>query len=127
MQPRSIFNAAASACLLIAGISPVFGQTEDGWFKVRYASKVKSTDTVINMVNTGAAIGYTTYAQVGGVSTLITNTSGNMCVNVYVYSPDEQLQTCCWCFLSPNALGSFSAQNDFQTSTLTGFAQDTFI
>jgi hypothetical protein len=123
MQPRSIFTAAAAALIVCAGITPVFAQTEDGAFKVRYAANVLSTDTVINMVNTGASIGYSTGSLLG----IQTNTSGNMCVNVYVFSPDEQLQTCCSCFLSPNALGSFSAQNDFNTSTLTGVKQNSFV
>ncbi len=84
----------------------VFAQnpiTADSPFQVRYASNVGPTtpgDSVVNITNTGAA-------------------GGNICVNVYTFSPDEQLISCCSCVVTPNALVSLSVKNDLISNTLT--------
>jgi hypothetical protein len=67
---------------------------------VRYASNLAVGDSVINMTNTGAA-------------------GGNICVNVYTFSPDEQEVSCCSCVVTPNALVSLSVKNDLVSNTLT--------
>jgi hypothetical protein len=70
-------------------------------FQVRYASNLNFGDAVVNIMNTGA------------------NNGANICANVYTFSPDEQLISCCSCVVTPNALVSLSARNDLISNTLT--------
>jgi hypothetical protein len=74
--------------------------TADSPFQVRYAANLAAGDSVVNITNTGA-------------------TGGNICVNVYTFSPDEQLISCCSCVVTPNGLVSLSARNDLISNTLT--------
>src|SRR5579871_2812675 len=93
----------ASAVLL----SPMaFAQgpiTADPYFQVRYAANVGPTsnvDSYVNLTNTNAS-------------------GGNLCVNVYTFSPDEQEISCCSCLVTPNGLVSLSVKNDLISNTLT--------
>jgi hypothetical protein len=74
--------------------------TTDSPFQVRYAANLAAGDSYINITNTGV-------------------TGGNICVNVYTFSPDEQLISCCSCVVTPNGLVSLSARNDLVSNTLT--------
>ena len=75
-------------------------------FQVRYAANLNVGDSVINVTNAG------TQNTAGGALT-------NICVNVYAFSPDEQLISCCSCVVTPNALVSLSARSDLISNTLT--------
>ncbi len=98
----SIF-AAMMLCSVAA-----FAQAQDGPFQVRYASNLPVGDSVINATNTGAS------------STVAFPTqNGNICMNVYTFSPDEQLISCCTCPITPDGLVSLSARNDLISNTLT--------
>ena len=77
-------------------------------FQTRYSSNLASGDSVINATNTGA----------GSTSPFPTQ-NGNICVNVYTFSPDEQLISCCACPITPDGLVSLSARNDLISNTLT--------
>jgi uncharacterized repeat protein (TIGR01451 family) len=68
--------------------------------QVNYAANLSVGDSVFNLTNTG-------------------ETGGNICANVYVFSPDEQLVSCCSCRITPNGLVSLSAKNDLISNTLT--------
>jgi len=76
-------------------------------YQIRYFSNLNIGDSVINFTNTGAA------ANAGGLS------DGNICVNTYTYSPDEQLVSCCSCLVTPNGLASLSVTADLTSNTLT--------
>ena len=82
-------------------------------FLVRYAANLTSGDAVINITNTGF-----NGASVNGPG--FGATSGNICVNVYAFSPDEQLISCCSCLITPNGLVSLSVNQDMVSNTLTG-------
>src|SRR5579863_4455329 len=74
--------------------------TADAPFQVRYAANLAAGESVINITNTGA-------------------TGGNICVNVYAFSPDEQEVSCCSCNVTPNALVNLGVNRDLISNTLT--------
>jgi hypothetical protein len=88
-------------------------------FQVRYSANIPAPgltnipDSVINITNTGAS---------GGVTNL-TGTSaslgGSFCVNVYAFSPQEQIVACCSCPVTPDGLVSLSVARDIASNALT--------
>ncbi len=87
--------------------------SQDGSFQIRYAANLTSGDSVINLTNTGANGASLNGPGFGGAV-------GNICVNVYAFSPDEQLISCCSCLITPNGLASLSVNGDLVSNTLTG-------
>ncbi len=78
-----------------------------------YASNLNLGDSVINLSNTGENGNSISGPGFGSAA-------GNVCVNVYSFSPDEQLISCCSCLITPNGLASISVNNDLLSNTLTG-------
>jgi len=105
MNTRSLLFVALASCVA------AFGQAQDTPYQVRYAANLAIGESVINFTNSGAssttAFG-PNFAQ-----------NGEICANVYAYSPDEQLVSCCSCNVTPNALNSLSVKADLGTNTLT--------
>lgn len=95
--------------VVLALATAAFGQGIPGApsdaFQVRYAANLNVGDSVINISNAGTQ-------NTGGALT-------NICANVYAFSPDEQLISCCACTVTPNALVSLSAVSDLISNTLT--------
>jgi len=81
-------------------------------FQIRYVSNLAVGDSVIDITNDGQG------AVADGVVGMITNAS-NLCVGVYTFDANEELQACCACLVTPNGLASLSAQAINSTS-LTG-------
>jgi uncharacterized repeat protein (TIGR01451 family) len=90
---------AASATVVVTEL-PVINP-----FQVLYASNLSIGDSVINITNAGTQ----------NVAAALTN----ICANVYAFSPDEQLISCCSCSITPNALVSLSVNSDLVSNTLT--------
>jgi hypothetical protein len=101
---------AAMAFSVVALAQP--NVTLDSPYQVRYASNLNIGDSVINLTNTGARGA----GLQAGTSVSIT---GSICVNVYAFSPDEQMISCCTCPVTPNGLRSLSVVNDLINNTLT--------
>ena len=98
-------------------------------------------DTVTNVNTTtfqpcGLEVKYVTHLDIGGFSKInisndgqnsiaysqtssLTTGDGNLCVGVYTFDANEELQSCCACLVTPNGLASLSAQAINATS-LTG-------
>lgn len=110
MHLSKTFFAAISFAMVALAQNPV---TTDSPFQVRYASNLNVGDSVINITNSGANGASLFGPGFGGAA-------GNICVNVYSFSPDEQLISCCSCLVTPNGLVSLSVQNDLISNTLTG-------
>jgi hypothetical protein len=86
--------------------------TMDSPFQIRYMANLNIGDAFVNMTNSGA----------NGAPLLgpgFGSPVGNICVNAYVFSPDEQLISCCSCLITPNGLKTLSARNDLINNTLT--------
>jgi hypothetical protein len=75
-------------------------------FQIFDPANLNVGDSVINITNTG-----TENTTTGAVT--------NICANVYTFSPDAQLISCCSCVVTPNALVSLSANSDLVSNTLT--------
>ena len=86
--------------------------TVDSRYQIRYVANLNLGDSVINITNTGASGA----ALPAGTSAA---TVGAICVNVYAFSPDEQMISCCSCPVTPNGLVSLSARRDLVNNTLT--------
>jgi len=69
-------------------------------FQVNYAANLQAGDSFINISNTGSS-------------------GGNLCANVYVFDPSEEMVSCCSCLITPNALQSLSVQGDLISNTLS--------
>ena len=82
-------------------------------FLISYASNLTAGPSVVNLTKTGANGAALNGPGFGGAT-------GNICMNVYAFSPDEQLISCCSCLLTPNALASLSVNEDLISNTLTG-------
>jgi hypothetical protein len=44
---------------------------------------------------------------------------GDLCANIYVFTPDQQLTECCSCRISPNGMQGFSLMTDLTNNPLT--------
>lgn len=82
-------------------------------FQILYASNIDKGDSFLNVTNTGANGAALNGPGFGGAT-------GNICLNVYGFSPDEQLVACCSCLITPNGLVSLSVTQDILFNTLTG-------
>jgi hypothetical protein len=79
-------------------------------YQLHYFSNLTAGDSFINLTNDGAS---------STTGTATTAQNGNLCINAYTYSPDEQLISCCSCAITPNALASLSVVTDLTSNPLT--------
>jgi hypothetical protein len=107
---HKVFFAAIATAVVAFAQNPI---TADSPFQIKYASNLTAGDSVINFTNSGA-----NGAQLNGPG--VGTPAGNICVNVYAFSPDEQEVSCCSCLTTPNGLHSLSVVNDLISNTLTG-------
>jgi len=82
--------------------------------QVRYVANLNVSDSYINITNDGSSSTLNP-----GDPASATTSSGNLCVGVYTFDANEELQSCCACLVTPNGLASLSAQAINATS-LTG-------
>ncbi len=110
MHLRNVILAALALSVAAFAQNPI---AADSPFQVRYAANLNLGESWINISNTGA----NGAALMGpGFGTA----AGNICVNVYAFSPDEQEISCCSCLVTPNGLVSLGVVRDLTSNTLTG-------
>jgi hypothetical protein len=116
LQVRSLVIAAMLTA--VAATAHDRPYSTDTAFQVRYTSNIPPAgstaipDSVINITNTGAR-GGVTYQS--GTSPTV---GGTICVNVYAFTPDEQLNACCSCPVTPDGLVSMSVGQDIAGNVL---------
>jgi hypothetical protein len=86
-----------------------WGSGVEDAFAVSYASQLNNGDSVVEITNAGTAAAY----NLSGAATSTENPTntpglGDICVNIYVFNPDEELEACCSCRLTPNELQSWA-------------------
>lgn len=108
---NALFAAVALSTAAFAQVS-ASNVTMDSPFQVRYASNLNVGDSVVNITNSGAR-------GAGLAAGTSASTTGAICANVYAFSPDEQMISCCSCPVTPNGLVSLSARQDLISNTLT--------
>jgi len=108
-----LFTLALATSLLAVVAFAQNPITADSPYQIRYASNLTVGDSVVNISNTGARGGVT--LQSGTTASI----GGSICANVYVFSPDEEIVSCCSCPVTPNGLVSLSAQRDLIINPLT--------
>lgn len=111
MLKRLVLVGAVSAVACFGQITSIIsaGATpQEGTYQVRYAANLAIGDSVVNLTNDGAS-SFTDGLTSAGLGF---QQDGQICANIYVYSPDEQLVSCCSCNVTPNGLNSLSANND---------------
>ena len=110
----SIFGAIMFGSVVALATDNLSVTLDPSIYQVGYASNLSVGDSYVNLTNVGAP-------------PLISFNQGNaapaqpanLCANVYTFSPDEQLISCCSCPVTPDALVSLSARNDLISNTLT--------
>ena len=112
MNIRNFAIVAAFSVVTAFGQGILPALSSDSAFAVRYASNLAIGDSVINFSNAGTS-STADLLLTGGAQ------NGDICANIYAYSPDEQLVSCCSCNVTPNALNSLSVKNDLASNTLT--------
>jgi len=99
--------------ILVCSMVAMAQVTLDSPFQIRYAANTTAGESYINMINTGANGAPLLGPGFGGAA-------GNICVNIYAFSPDEQMISCCSCFLTPNAVWNVGVNRSLTAKTLTG-------
>jgi len=111
---KSLWTAGLLAVTLMFLVSTVaFGQdvvvadyTTSSYTIGYYNNAVSGVpDAVMHVVNPGSTGGY--------------SPQGDLCANVYVFTPDQQMVECCSCAISPNGMQGFSLETDLTANTLT--------
>ena len=108
MQLRNVALAILVLTVVAFAQNPI---TADSPFQVNYAANLQIGESFINVVNTGANGAATLGPGFGPV--------GNICVNVYAFTPDEQLVSCCSCLVTPNGLVHLGAFASLASNTMT--------
>ena len=102
---RGIFRPQGQGCDIGA-----YELAAAGAFQVRYVSNLNIGDSVIDITNDGQTV---------PLFDPPLPTSSNLCIGVYTFDANEELQSCCACLVTPNGLVSLSAHAITSTS-LTG-------
>jgi hypothetical protein len=117
------FAAAPCACRPNCGVTPFTmpccpaastnNPTALDWcFQVKHVGMLTVGESYINVINDGANGASLLGPGSGGVT-------GNICVNVYAFDPNEEMISCCSCLVTPDQVRNLGVNRDI-TSNATG-------
>jgi len=119
---------ALPAVLLFS--TQLFGAAEDTVYQIHTFQNVTAGGVqFINMTNSGASLNmpfvplYAAGTAEPAAAPQTEYGTGYICVNAYVFDPQEELTECCSCNLSPNSLWSWDVFNDLDSNNLNGLPQ----
>jgi len=121
-QRKSIFGSFAFAVLVAGLLSvPAFAQVTNldvGNYMIGYyeGASVGLPDAQMHVVNPGSNGGFGNADN----SPAAIPAGGDLCANVYVFTSDQQMISCCSCKISPNGMQGFSLATDLVGNPLTG-------
>lgn len=98
--------------LLLCCAAAAPAQRYDHRYLVGYAANLNDGDATITISNSGARGADLQSGTSAGVT-------GAVCANIYAFSPDEQMISCCSCPVTPNGMRTVSANRDLISNTLT--------
>jgi hypothetical protein len=101
------------AILVIATVALAQPITADSPFQVRYVANLTAGESYIDIANTGSNGASLFGPGFGGPV-------GNLCVNVYAFTPDEQMVSCCSCLITPNGVKDLGANRDLLAKPIAG-------
>jgi hypothetical protein len=108
MKYRNVTLAA------LAFATVAFAQQDTG-YQESFAANLNIADASIDILNTGA-----NGAPLLGPGLFGSNTaSGNICVNVYAFDPNEELVSCCSCLVTPDQIVHLTVRTDITNNTET--------
>jgi len=115
---RTVFALVAVALMCLV---PAFGQDSvlsvqgSGSYDIGYYvnANMGFPDAQLHVSNPGSTGGF------GAGETSTSVAGGDLCANVYVFTPDQQLAECCSCKISPNGMQAFSLANDLTANPYT--------
>jgi hypothetical protein len=107
-----MFKALSIVTGLIGLAATLFAQTSSypDTFKVSYYSNANTP---------GVPSGTVRITNVGTHSGAAGDASGNLCAMIYVFSPDQELDECCGCPLTPDGLVTLDVNVDLTSNPLT--------
>jgi len=94
------------AAVLLATVAFAQVQMPADAYQLRYAANLAVADSFVNLTNGGSNGG--DFAA-----------NGDICANIYVIDPAQEVIACCACPMTPGHLKTLSAKNDLVVNTLT--------
>jgi hypothetical protein len=85
----------------------------DTGFQTHYSANLNIGESYIDITNDGANGAALLGPGFGG-------STGNICVNVYAFDPNEELVSCCSCLVTPDQTVNLGVVADLTSKTLTG-------
>ena len=99
---------------LVFGQDSVLSVQGSGSYDIGYYTNANMgfPDAQLHITNPGSTGGY-------GSGDPTTVAGGDLCANVYVFTPDQQMVECCSCKITPNGMQGFSLAVDLTSNPLT--------
>jgi len=120
MKQFRLFAVVALALIVVAGVGTANAQSRFAWAAKTATGSTAVLPTDLQKVN------YFSNANTAGApdgTVEITNPGsgvGNLCAQIYVFDPFQELSECCACEVTPNGLRTLSVNTDLTSNPLTG-------